>query len=91
MSKQHQVILSLGTNQGNRLENIERCLNDLHKEIGTIIKVSKLYETPSWGFDSEQFYNCAVVMHTQKSPHQILEEVLLLEEAHGRTRLGDRH
>ena len=88
MKKQHQVILSLGTNQGNRLENIERCINELHDEVGTIIKVSKLYETPSWGFESEPFYNCAVIMNTHKSAHQVLDEVLLLEEALGRVRLG---
>lgn len=86
MNMQHQVILSLGTNQGNRLENIERCIDSLNKEIGTIIRASKLYETPSWGFESENFYNCAVVMHTYKSAHQILEEVLLLEESLGRIR-----
>ena len=87
MKKQHQVILSLGTNQGNRLENIEHCIATLHREIGTIIRVSKLYETPAWGFESGQFYNCALVMHTHKSAHQILEECLLLEDALGRVRL----
>jgi deoxyguanosine kinase len=86
MNMQHQVVLSLGTNQGNRLENIERCIDSLHKEIGTVIRVSKLYETPSWGFESEKFYNCALIMNTHKSAHQILEEVLLLEEALGRVR-----
>lgn len=86
MKKQHQVILSLGTNQGNRLENIERCIEGLHNEIGTVIRVSKLYETPSWGFESENFYNCAVILNTHKSAHLILEEVLLLEEALGRVR-----
>jgi len=86
MSKQHQVILSLGTNQGNRLENIERCITAIHQEIGTVIKVSKLYETPSWGFESEDFYNCALIVHTHKTAHKILDEVLLLEETLGRVR-----
>ena len=86
MSKQHQVILSLGTNQGNRLENIERCIAAIHQEIATVIKVSKLYETPSWGFESEDFYNCALIVHTHKTAHKILDEVLLLEEALGRVR-----
>ncbi len=86
MKKQHQVILSLGTNQGNRLENISLCLDRLHNEIGTLIRVSKLYETPSWGFESEKFYNCAVIMHSPKTAHQLLEECLLLEEALGRVR-----
>jgi deoxyguanosine kinase len=86
MSKQHQVILSLGTNQGNRLENIELCITAIHQEIGTVIKVSKLYETPSWGFESEDFYNCALIVHTYKTAHKVLDEVLLLEEALGRVR-----
>jgi deoxyguanosine kinase len=86
MNKQHQVVLSLGSNQGNRLENIERCIESIHREIGTIIKVSRLYETPAWGFESEPFYNCAVVVFTHKSAHQILDEILLLEKALGRIR-----
>jgi len=86
MNKQHQVVLSLGSNQGNRLENIKHCIASIHREVGTIIKVSRLFETPAWGFESEPFYNCAVVVHTHKDAHQVLEEVLLLEEALGRIR-----
>lgn len=86
MNLQHQVVLSLGSNQGNRLENIEDCIELIHQEIGTIIKVSKLYETPSWGFESEAFYNCALVLHTSQTPQQILEEVLIVEKKLGRIR-----
>jgi deoxyguanosine kinase len=86
MELQHQVILSLGSNQGNRLKNIELCLELIHHEIGTIIKVSKLYETPSWGFESEAFYNCALVLHTSYSAQKILELVLQVEKKLGRIR-----
>ncbi len=86
MKSQHQVILSLGTNQGNRLHNIENCLKLIHQEVGSIIKVSKLYETPSWGFDSDSFYNCALVLHTFSSPHQILDKILAVEKKSGRVR-----
>src|SRR6187431_3182380 len=86
MELQHQVILSIGSNQGNRLKNIELCLDLIHQEIGTIIKVSNLYETPSWGFESEAFYNCALVLHTSKKPEQILGEVLAVEKKLGRIR-----
>jgi 7,8-dihydro-6-hydroxymethylpterin-pyrophosphokinase len=55
MKSQHQVILSIGSNLGNRLENIERSLELIHQEVGTIIKVSRLYETPAWGFESDAF------------------------------------
>jgi len=86
MKSQHQVVLSLGSNQGNRLENIVNCLQLIHQEIGTIIKVSRLYETPSWGFDSDAFYNCALVIHTFASADTILSQILKIETQLGRFR-----
>lgn len=86
MKSQHQVILSLGSNQGNRLENIESCLQLIHHEVGTVIRVSKLYETPSWGFESEAFYNCTLVMHTFDTPHKVLNQILKAEKKLGRIR-----
>jgi deoxyguanosine kinase len=86
MKSQHQVVLSLGTNQGNRLRNIENCIQLIHQEVGTVIKISKLYETPSWGFDSDAFYNCALVLHTFKSANMILTKILNIEKKLGRVR-----
>lgn len=86
MSHQHQVILSLGSNQGNRLENIEQCIALLHQEVGTIIKISSLYESDSWGFESESFYNCVLLMHTAKSPTKLLKNILKAEKKLGRVR-----
>jgi len=86
MKSQHQVVLSIGTNQGNRLENIQDCLRLIHQEIGTLIKVSNLYESPSWGFDSDAFYNCALVLHTTSSANKILTNILKIEKRLGRVR-----
>lgn len=86
MKSQHQVVLSIGTNQGNRLENIQDCLRLIHQEIGTLIKVSNLYESPSWGFESDAFYNCAVVLHTTSSAQKILTTILKIENRLGRVR-----
>ena len=86
MYSQHQVVLSLGSNQGNRLENIRSAIALIHKTIGTVIKVSRLYETPSWGFDSEAFYNCSLLLHTRLSATNVLEEILRIEKILGRIR-----
>jgi deoxyguanosine kinase len=86
MKSQHQVVLSIGTNQSNRLENIQDCLRLIHQEIGTLIKVSNLYESPSWGFDSDAFYNCALVLHTTSSAQKILTTILKIEKRLGRVR-----
>lgn len=86
MKNQHQVLLSLGSNLGNRLENINNCIDLLHQKVGTIIKVSSLYESASWGFESDSFYNCAVLMHTHKNATKILKGILKLEKKLGRVR-----
>ena len=86
MKSQNQAVLSLGTNQGNRLRNIENGIELIHQEVGTVIKISKLYETPSWGFDSDAFYNCVLVVHTFSSAHKILEQILNIEQKLGRVR-----
>lgn len=86
MKSQHQVVLSIGTNQGNRLENIESCLQLIHHEVATVVKVSKVYETPSWGFESEAFYNIAIVVHTFDSAAEILSKILEIEQQMGRVR-----
>jgi deoxyguanosine kinase len=86
MKSQHQVILSIGSNQGNRLENVKHCIELIHQEVGTVIKVSKIYETPSWGFESDSFYNCALFVHTFSSAHKVLTQVLKIEKKLGRIR-----
>ncbi len=89
MDNQNIVVLALGSNQGNRLETIESAIESIHNEVGTVIKVSKLYETPAWGFDSEPFYNCALVLHSSLSAEVILAKVLALEIKLGRIRSED--
>ncbi len=86
MSTQNQVILSLGSNQGNRLENIQNAIDAIHLRVGTIVKVSNLYETPAWGFDGEVFYNCALVLNTNNGAESVLEKVLEIESDLGRVR-----
>jgi len=86
MSFQNSAILSLGSNSGDRLQNIRDAITFIHEKIATVIKVSKLYETPSWGFESEDFYNCAILVHTSKSALELLAALLSAEEQAGRVR-----
>ena len=86
MDSQNQVVLAIGSNQGNRLDVIQSAIECIHNEVGTIVKVSRLYETPAWGFESEPFYNCALVMHSPLSADVILDKVLSLEKKLGRVR-----
>lgn len=86
MNFQNQAILSLGSNTGNRLENIMSCVSLIHKTIATVIKVSHVYESPSWGFKSGDFYNCALLVHTPHTAQHLLEAILEAERGAGRLR-----
>ena len=56
------LYLSLGSNQGDRVGNIENALSLLNVELKTPYKaLSSFIETEPWGFDSEEkFINAAV-------------------------------
>jgi 2-amino-4-hydroxy-6-hydroxymethyldihydropteridine diphosphokinase len=86
MNPQYQVLLSLGSNQGNRLENIEQAIALIHQEVATVVLVSSMYESDSWGFESDLFYNCAIAIHTNLSPLKLLKKILKLEQKLGRIR-----
>ncbi len=86
MNSQQQVILSLGSNQGNRHENIKQAIASIHHEVATVVKVSSLYESDSWGFESDSFYNCAVSVHTNLTPVKLIKKILKLEKKLGRIR-----
>jgi deoxyguanosine kinase len=86
MNLQKKIVLSLGSNQGNRLKNIETCIQSIHQQIGLILRVSNLYETPSWGFESDAFYNCAVLIHSSFSAEKVLRKIASIEKEMGRTR-----
>uniref|UniRef100_UPI0037BFB8BA 2-amino-4-hydroxy-6- hydroxymethyldihydropteridine diphosphokinase n=1 Tax=Flavobacterium sp. TaxID=239 RepID=UPI0037BFB8BA len=72
MKSQNTILLSLGTNMGNKLENLETCIMAIHNTIATVVEVSKVYETPAWGFEGAAFYNCAIAIHTHKSAQKLL-------------------
>lgn len=83
---QNTIILSLGTNMGEKLKNLQTCVDALHHSVATIISISKVYETPAWGFEGEAFYNCNVKIHTYKKAQKVLKQILKLEKELGRIR-----
>ena len=83
---QNDIIISLGTNLGNREENLYRAISLLENESITIIEISSVYETTSWGFKGNSFYNACARINTFLSPNELLKELLKVEEILGRKR-----
>lgn len=71
---------------GNRFENLQEAVNLLFEEVGAVLKISSVFETPALGFEGEPFLNCALWILTELSPDELLETVLEIEKKMGRER-----
>tara|TARA_R110001583_G_scaffold86860_1_gene226700 strand:- start:34534 stop:35661 length:1128 start_codon:yes stop_codon:yes gene_type:complete len=82
--------LSLGSNLGNKLENLQQSVNLIATEIGSIAKISSVYKTASWGFESNDFYNICIQVSTSLNPENLLKAIQQIELSLGRKRNSDK-
>lgn len=86
MSDRDLVYLALGTNLGDREENLKTVLTMLPPEV-KISAVSRLYETaPAYVLDQPNFFNIAVKGDTILSPADLLVYLKEIEVEAGRQR-----
>ena len=80
------VYLSLGTNLGDKDQNLRISVQHIAERIGHINALSAFYVTAPWGFDSENsFLNAALCVETDYSPLEILHITQEIERELGRT------
>ena len=82
--------LSLGSNQGNKLDNLQRAIDEINQLIGHVNTISSVYKTKSWGFEGDDFYNICLEVSSSLSPEKMIQSVLDIENKLGRTRLLDK-
>ncbi len=77
--------LSLGSNIGDCLKNIETAIELLNSTNTKVIQISSFYESEAWGFKSENsFLNCCVSISTTLSPRELLVQTKEIEQHIGR-------
>ena len=79
-----KVYFSIGSNKGNRSALINKAIDEIEKKIGTIISRSSIYQTKSWGFDSNDFYNLCLLVETDIKPKSLLKDLKKVEKLMGR-------
>lgn len=83
----NNTYLLLGTNLGNRENNLRAVKNLIKKRCGYITAESSIYETAAWGFKEQpNFLNQIVQIETTKQPKHLLEIILNIEQEMGRVR-----
>lgn len=90
MNQPYQVYISLGSNKGDRFKNLQEAINLIHLRIGAIKIISKVYNTPAFGFESDDFYNACLRVETDIKPKKIMQELLKIEKSLGRVRSGKK-
>ncbi len=87
-----KVYISLGTNLGNKPQNLKKACDLISKQIGIIQQKSSIYETEPWGYDSfNNFLNQVVEVKTEITPRKLLHNLLVIEEIMGRSRNSSKN
>lgn len=82
---QNIVILLLGTNLGDKKNNLETAKNLINKEVGEIKKESNILENKAEGFTTPNlFLNQKIEINTSYSPFKILKKIKDIEQKMGR-------
>ena len=80
------IYLGIGTNLGNREENLRKAVELLHERVGECIACSSVYRSAPQGFVSEnEFANIVAVCQTIHSPEEVLLITQQIERDMGRT------
>jgi 2-amino-4-hydroxy-6-hydroxymethyldihydropteridine diphosphokinase len=86
MEKVNTVYLSIGSNIGDRLANLQKAVDLLQEKNHTILESSGIYETDAFEFESsDRFLNAALKIQTQNSPIELLADLKRIEMTLGRT------
>jgi len=74
------VYISLGTNLGDRQNNMLTVVALLAERVGKILALSALYETEPWGYENQEaFLNLCISIETSLSPYELLESLQTIE------------
>jgi 2-amino-4-hydroxy-6-hydroxymethyldihydropteridine diphosphokinase len=83
----NRVLLSLGSNLGNKIEHLENAIKAIKVSIGEIEYISSLHLSEPWGYQSEnEFVNLCLTCFTKLTPHELLKNIKEIEAAMGRNK-----
>lgn len=83
----HEVYLSLGSNLGDREQQLKQTIRFIDERIGEVVRQSSFIETEPWGFQSDhRFLNAAICCLTNKTPREVLQLTQQIERDLGKTK-----
>jgi len=86
----NKVYLSIGSNLGDKINNLQNAINLIDSEVGNVSSISKVYQTKAEGFEGDDFFNCCVSLNTSLRPIKLLNKLLEIEILKGRVRSSSK-
>ncbi len=84
----HRIYLGLGSNLGERAQNLDTARKRIAVEVGPCVQASSLYASAPWGIAEQPvFLNQVICVESPLSARKTLEAVLHIERDMGRVRL----
>ena len=84
----HRIYLGLGTNLGERAQNLDSARIKIEAQVGNCIQASALYASAPWGIAEQPvFFNQVICVESPLSARETLEAILRIERDMGRLRL----
>jgi 2-amino-4-hydroxy-6-hydroxymethyldihydropteridine diphosphokinase len=84
-SEPTDAVIGLGSNLGDRRRSLRDAVRAV-SALGRVIGISSLYETDAVGPPQPRYLNAAIRLSTELGPHELLAELLAIEQSHGRER-----
>jgi len=84
MNNNKNVYIALGSNKGDKFHFLQLAINEIHNRIGAISSISKVYNSPAFGFEGDDFLNACLKVKTNLKPKKLLSQLLKIEKDLGR-------
>lgn len=82
-----RCFLLLGTNLGDKSQNLLTANEQIVSKIGNLISISSIYHTSAWGKEDQgDFLNQVLAINTSLTPSEVLSFCLNIEKEMGRVR-----
>ncbi|WP_417876179.1 2-amino-4-hydroxy-6-hydroxymethyldihydropteridine diphosphokinase [Winogradskyella sediminis] len=78
------IHIALGSNKGNKLQFLQAAVDAIFVNVGVVKKISKVYKTPAFGFEGDDFYNACIAVETEYKPKKVLKLLQEIELKLGR-------
>ena len=86
-----KAIIGLGSNLGDRYDNLQKALQWLENVVAPPVAASSVWESEPWGYQSTHPYlNRVVILSTDLEPKALLRVLLGIERRMGRDRQAER-